>query len=231
MPITDMNREILKTVITESQRCQRNWDLSRRIPDDDIEVLKTAVAQAPSKQNRVYYRPIFITDRAAIEHIHQTTECFTINWDPYESTTNAQVLANLLVVFVRDRNVGPEGIRTGIEYGLGEDPGKDVNANSWALLDENRALGIAMGYLIMSAHLMGYCTGIYNAKHNPQLLFEMFGSEVLLACGVGYHDENRDRREHHLNPDYLYPSFDKDVIVEDGDIYTDRILGVDLTDT
>lgn len=225
-----MDRNALKNTITKSQHCQRSWDLSRSIPDTDIEVLKTAVAQCPTKQNRVFYKPVFITNPEAIAHFHKTTRSFTVQWEPYIATTNTQVLANCLVIFLRDRDFA-ESARTEKEKELGVQAGKNETLNEGAKTDEDRAVGLAMGYLVMTAHLMGYRTGIYNAQHNSDLLYDMFGEKVLLACGIGYNDPNRNDREHQLDPTFIFPAFEKNIIVEDGDIYTDRILGVDLTNT
>lgn len=66
------NRYLEKT-ITKSQRCQRNWDLTRHIPIEDIKTMKTAVTQCSSKQNRVFYKAVFITNRDIIERIYHLT--------------------------------------------------------------------------------------------------------------------------------------------------------------
>ena len=41
--------------IRASQRCQRNWDLTQVIAEEDVKTLQTAVTQCASKQNDVYY--------------------------------------------------------------------------------------------------------------------------------------------------------------------------------
>ena len=86
-----------------------------------------------------------------------------------------------------------------------------------------------MGYLVLTSHLLGYRTGIYNSARNTDIVYDMFGRTVLLMCGIGYNDPNRNDREHQLDPSFTYPSFEKNIIVEDGDIYTDRILSVDVS--
>jgi len=70
--IENPNR-FLEKAITKSQRCQRNWDLSKDIPIEDIKTLKTSVTQCSSKQNRVFYKVKFITNRDMIEKIYKTT--------------------------------------------------------------------------------------------------------------------------------------------------------------
>ena len=91
-------KHIIKA-IHKSQHCQRDWDLSRQIPDEDLEVLVTAATQCPSKQNIAFYKAHFITNREVIESVHMQTRGFTTSYVPYDATTNTQVLANLLIVF------------------------------------------------------------------------------------------------------------------------------------
>ena len=43
----------LEKSITASQRCQRNWDLDRQVPEEDIKTMKISVTECSSKQNRV----------------------------------------------------------------------------------------------------------------------------------------------------------------------------------
>jgi len=223
-----MNRELLKSVIAESQHCQRSWDVTRSIPPEDVEVLKTAVTQCPSKQNRVFYKAIFITDPDSIAHIHETTQSFVLTYEPRTAVTNSQVLANCLVVFVRDRDYNEEG-RTENEVSMGKVDGKNVVLNPGARVDEDRAVGLGVGYLVFTSHLMGYRTGIYNAQRNKDLLQNMFNNEVLIMVGVGYNDPDRNDREHQLDPSFTFPSLEKNVITEDGDIYTNGILCTDIS--
>ena len=49
-----MFNSFLEKTIVKSQHCQRNWDLSRSLPEEDIKTLQTAVTQCSSKQNRVF---------------------------------------------------------------------------------------------------------------------------------------------------------------------------------
>ena len=89
----------VKKAILRSQHCQRNWDLTKQIPEADLDVLINAVTQCPSKQNIAFYKIHFVTNRSHIEKIHDATDGFTISYEPLKTTTNTQVLANLLVVF------------------------------------------------------------------------------------------------------------------------------------
>ena len=64
-----MFQQMLKKSIYKSQKCQRNWDLSKDIPKEDVEVILTSATQCPSKQNLPYYKVHAITDRKMIEKI------------------------------------------------------------------------------------------------------------------------------------------------------------------
>ena len=101
---------MLLKAIHKSQHVQRNWDLSKSIPQEDLEIIEQACLGAPSKQNVTFFKPYFITDRNIINKIHRNTLGFLIEDGKKGGvatkgdrlTTNPQVLANLLVVFVKD---------------------------------------------------------------------------------------------------------------------------------
>ena len=67
---------INKDIIEQSQRCQRNWDLTKSIKDEDMDLFKTAVSQCPSKQQRIWYNVVFIKNRKIIEDIYNCTAFF-----------------------------------------------------------------------------------------------------------------------------------------------------------
>ena len=196
----------LKHKIIESQKCQRNWYLSKNIPLEHIEILKTAVTNCPSKQNRTFYKCIFVTNRSIIEKIYNSSDCFVWQYEPRKVVTNSQTLANLLVVFLRDRDNTITTPRTELEYSKGLLDGKTTD-------DENKSVGIAAGTLNLTSHLLGYKTGFYNAQHNSQILYKIFSSKVFCMLGIGFPNSTKDRRKHHLI-DFTYPTFDKNMKVE-----------------
>lgn len=193
------NRFLEKT-IQKSQHCNRNWDLSKQISDEDMQTLKTSVTECASKQNRVFYKVVWTQDRDKIEKIHEMTDGFTYNYRENLSTTNPQVLANTLFAFVRDDDNNRR--RTKDEFA-----GKNRNQS-----DEDRSVGIAAGYLTLTANILGYDTGCCQCMHGDSIR-EILGvdEEVLLLMGVGYRDQTRSRLEHHNNPDFRFPSFDKTI--------------------
>ena len=188
-----MNLDKLKNIIEQSQRTQRNWDLNKSVKEEDIELFKTAVSHCPTKQNRVWYNVVMIKDRNIIEKIHDTTDGF--DYPVGTSTTNTQTLANLLVVFNADK-----------------DNRERVNTDYNSYVDTS--IGIASAYLNLTAHLLGYKTGYCNCFNSIEV-DELLGTiNSKLIIGIGHSDDNRNRQEHHLNSDYIYPSFDKNIEIK-----------------
>ena len=157
-----IENKTLEQLVEQSAWCQRNWDLSKSIPEKDIETFRYAVKTCPSKQNRAFYKAVFIQDRDIIEKLHDTSDSFTARWEPYLAISNPQILANLVVVFVSNRDY-TEKPRTEAEYDLGVVDGKDKVKNPMAQRDEDKSVGIAIGYLTMIANILFYMVeSIYN---------------------------------------------------------------------
>ena len=201
------NTDITKAVI-RSQHCQRNWDLDKVIPEEDMKLLETAVTECPSKQNFAFYKANFITDRETIEAIHKNTEGFGVLANPDEPyspenmkwSTNSQTLANLLVVL---EYVEPTEAHKWRDEAFG-DPWKR---------DADMAIGIAAGYLNVISSMKGYRTGCC-ACFNGGAIKEILGTEneIALMMGIGFKDENRPRREHMSDPDFTFPTKTKEKI-------------------
>jgi nitroreductase len=197
------NETIIKSII-KSQHCQRNWDLSKTIPEDDLKVLETAVTSCPSKQNTVFYTPYFITNRTVIEQIYESSNGFTVSYDPPVHEKNSQVLANLLVVFVKNNKFMNEHPRNETIKSKNVDQiERDLHVN----------LGVASGYLNLTASMLGYSTGCCQC-FDRDLLKEILKTddEPMLLMGVGYKDLDRNRREHHIN-NFVFPTFSKKMSV------------------
>lgn len=201
-----MFNSFLEKTIVKSQHCQRNWDLSRSLPEEDIKTLQTAVTQCSSKQNRVFYKVHFITNRDIIESIYDKTEGFMINFETREAKKNPQVLANLVIAFSEDRD---EHLRTTEER---DTQSKDGDPERFK--DANVALGIAAGYLTYTANLLGYSTGCCQC-FNPEEVGDIIGSKrVMLMMGIGFPDKTRNRRVDMKDNDFTFPTFTKDIKVE-----------------
>lgn len=204
-----VNDNIEKAII-RSQHCQRNWDLSRDIPQEDLDLLLTSVTQCPSKQNVAHYNVHAITSRSLINKIHEHTRGFTTNFVPYRAETNSQVLANLLLVFEAcEINVEKQkdAIRSDETRMLARGDDIDQRVEDLFQRDRHMAVGIAAGYANMTAALLNYSTGCC-ACFDPAPIQELLGlqGEALLLMGIGYKDPNLNRRVHHANHNFVFPT-------------------------
>jgi hypothetical protein len=203
-----MKNSDIKQAVIRSQHCQRNWDLEKSIPEEDLELFETAITECPSKQNFAFYKANFIKDRKTIEEIHKNTEGFGVIANPDEPyspenmkwSTNSQTLANLLVVL---EYVEPTEAHKWRDEAFGD---------SWKR-DANMAIGIASGYLNLISSMKGYRTG-YCACFDNGAIKEILDTknDIALMMGIGFKDENRPRREHMSDPDFTYPAKTKQII-------------------
>lgn len=202
-----MFNSMIKKSIIKSQHCQRNWDLDKSIPEDDIDLIETSITQCPSKQNIVFYKPYMIQDRNTIENIHACTKGF-LRYSDGTVETNSQTLANLLIVFVEDsgyyKNTKDRNTQTKTSN---QDKSKEILHN-----DKMLSVGIAAGYCNLTSSMLGYSTGCCTCFDNKKIKNVLgINNNVLLLMGVGYSDDNRNRREHHTNKNFVFPTLGKDL--------------------
>lgn len=207
----------LKKAIHKSQHCQRNWELSKSIPESDMNTIIEAATQCPSKQNIAYYRAHFITDRKIIEEIHSWTKGFRMDLtdvNDERSLTNTQVLANLLICFEAYSDPS-KAIRNSENYAMHVDRTLDTGYDARKLVerDRNMAVGVAAGYVNVTSALLGYSTGCC-ACFQPQKVQEILNlqGEPLLLMGVGFSGAGRPRREHHEDSSITFPTLRKQQI-------------------
>jgi nitroreductase len=188
----------IKKAIIRSQHCQRNWDLSKELPQEDLDLIVYAASNCPSKQNVSFYNVHAITNRDVIEKIYSTTSGFS-----YEGRemTNSQVLANLVLVFSANNSRIADWRR---EQGT-----RDQSL----LRDQQMATGVAAGYTNLLSSMLGYNTGCCACFNNKEV-GEILGLEddVLLIMGIGFKDKERNRRVHHEDETFTFPSFKKEEI-------------------
>lgn len=224
-----MDKEYIKQAIDSTQRAQRNYDLSKTISDEDLNLLIYAAANSPSKQNETHFSLHVYTDPEIIKIIYNNTQKFTLGarealadgkteeW-LYEnqSVKNSQILANVLFVYVDD---------SGEARGATHINAKKDDPFSKSVYQEqkNYSIGISIGELLLTASMLGYKTGICSA-FNPDPLSKLLGSEPKLLVGIGFENSTVDRRLHaettnaeipeqfrngDLNEKWRFPSFDK----------------------
>lgn len=209
--------EIFKA-IHRSQHCQRNWDLSKAIPEEDMALIKEAGTQCPSKQNISYFRLHFVTNREIIEKVHTHTTG-AIMWDTPgplggfnpegKSYTNPQTLANLLIVFERKTLAEINDSSTGVPRN-GEVFKKEIGDMEPSAIrdlerDANVALGISAGYVNLVSSLLGYSTGCCQCM-DPEAIQEVLGlkNKPALLMGVGFKNPEMNRRIHHADHSVMF---------------------------
>jgi nitroreductase len=206
----------IKKAVIKSQHCQRNWDLSKAISDDDIELLSHAVSNCPSKQNVAHYKVHFITNRTIIEEIHKNTAGFTNYFtSPVKQETNSQVLANLLIAFEAldfKQNLNDNVFRNNEILDYIRKGEIDIEQEKAMLRDQHMSVGIAAGYVNIIASMIGYNTGCC-ACFDTQKVANILDAknDIMLLMGVGYSDSTRNRREHHTS-NFVFPTKKKQPI-------------------
>lgn len=202
-------KDQIKNASTVTNIAQRNYDLTKTIPAEDLDTLIHAAVNAPSKQNETHYSLHVYTDTEIIKKIYNHTKKFTMIRDKQDqdesykvendvfiqndakSVTNSQIYANALFVYVAE-----QGQTRGSQHRAAKE---NPNSNAAKVYLEQVAysMGISIGELILSAGLLGYKTGICSAldtrpirdilgiKQNPKLL-----------VGVGVPNSQLERTQH-----------------------------------
>lgn len=207
----DINNLLQQSILT-SQHCQRNWDLSQNIFSEDLNTLVSAVTDCPSKQNIAYYKCHFITNRTMIEEIYDNTDGFHVSYNPPITYKNTQTLANLVVAF--EEIPMPSRHLTGIIRN--DEPfmfTMESDGPEMLQRDKQMSIGIASGYLTLTANILGYSTG-YCACFDQSTMGNVLGinNKILLLLGIGVKNDNVNRRQHHLMPELMYSEINKQTI-------------------
>lgn len=198
----------IKKAVVRSQHCQRNFDLSKEIPTEDLDLLVYAATNCPSKQNIAFYQLHVITDRDLIETIHpHTWGTHAYNSDgEMVATTNSQTLANAIFVY---ELVELEDLSESARAKWTE---SDEAEYAIFLRDRAVAIGIASGYVNLTAAMLGYSTGCCQC-FDVSTVKDLLGLKRLpeMIQGIGFKDETRNRREHEKNG-LVFPTRKKEAI-------------------
>lgn len=200
-----MDKNELLTALQYTNPCQRNWDHSRTIPDEDVRLLLDAAKYAPTKQNETHYKIYWSTDRTKISEIYSRTKFFSVHNSetPVDSKgeipdeyniTNPQVDANMIIAVCDDWD--QENCRALTHWvvdaeNINEDPSTHITKNR--IMDIG--VGIATGQILLTANLLGYRTGCCSAfRENEVLGVENTMCKVII--GIGYPRPNTHRQMH-----------------------------------
>jgi nitroreductase len=234
----EMNNQLKKAVDT-TQRAQRNYDLSKVIPQEDLDTLVYSAVNSPSKQNETHYCLYVYTDQSIIREIYNQTKLFSLVKDKSDreklfkeengkfwqntdmSVYNSQILANVIFVYAEEHGKARGG------NSMIAQQTTDITSESYQNYMEqiNYSIGISAGELILTAGLLGYKTGLCSAFPKDKVQ-RIIGSTYLpkLIVGIGYETAGIDRRLHAetLNKDvaekfrtgpddehWRFPSFEK----------------------
>jgi len=138
-------------IMRNMQQCQRNWDTSKKIPQEGIDYLLWIAENAPSKQHEAYYDIYYSTDRETIEYLYKFSWGSTNRREPPSCWRNSQMNANLYMIFVCKQ---PPTMYNCNNDGSDQD---HFGESRW----ENAVMsaGMAMGLVMRAANKMGLRTG------------------------------------------------------------------------
>tara|TARA_B100001094_G_scaffold210613_1_gene204469 strand:- start:2860 stop:3519 length:660 start_codon:yes stop_codon:yes gene_type:complete len=143
-----MEKQLLDA-ITNTQRCQRNWDLTKQMPQEHIDLLLKIATTTPTKQNREWFQIAYTTDRSVIKDL------YAMAYDPKDSEfwqkTNTQITSHLVLIYLEHTN------EDDVWKGGGESD--DVTNPRWRKENTIMSSGISLGAVAIAANLLGYRTG------------------------------------------------------------------------
>ena len=189
------HKNIIKA-IHASQHTQRNYDLSKELPIEDIKTIITAATQCPSKQNIAFYDLHVVVNSTVIKSIYETTTSIHDDSGNYETLSNPQVLGNMLLIFSKKKqNLSSKSKHKEVNESFISPEAQRIVDN-----DTHVAIGIAAGYVNLTASLIGLETGCCSCVMNYDALKNMLNtdSDPVLLMGVGYKNKDTNRRAHPL---------------------------------
>ena len=200
-----INDRDLHSAILRSQACQRNYDFSKQIPQEHIDLLVHAATQAPTKQNYSYFDLYVVTDRERIKKITELTLGATVRNTQTEEPKlvyNEQVNAHVLFIFdLKSLKLMSQDYQDDQEIQEHDDPAqyKRANESTFRIFasDRDRSVGICSGQVALAASLLGYTSGYCQCFDYDDLREELnMRGDIGLMLGVGIPDESKPRLEH-----------------------------------
>ena len=207
----------IKNAIEVTQRAQRNYNLTKTIPQKDIDTLIHAASNGPSKQNETHFNLRVYTDPAIIKKIHEATKLYAMfSWDNVDevfndkdgnfntkeeyTVTNSQIYANAVFIWCDDT----ANLRGGTHI-LGARKEASFISKQTLFEQKSFSVGISAGQLSMAAALLGYKTGYCSAfernvkrttpdKHLQTIINAE--TEPRIIVGIGYPNEGVNRQYH-----------------------------------
>lgn len=190
-----------KLTIETIKKCQRNWDLSKTVPEEHIKHFIDLAYNTPSKQYEAYYDLYVLTNKSLIQQLLDHTWGFTQSINKNTSTSevpsisrNPQMGANIYFLWVKKhpetmRNFNLDGTKRSVN-----DKGRDGNSHY--------AIGVSAGIVAFCAAQLGYVTGFSKNHEHPE--FPTFWNDCLniptsnsigIGLGIGFPQESRKWNE------------------------------------
>lgn len=191
-----------------AERCQRNWDYSKPVSEDDIKKIVEIATTMPTKNNLAFYKLIVSTDkdfnrmcyRYAIDHKNK-------HFTNRKIHRNTQVTAPLLLVWIP------------ADLNEIDNPFNQNWEDSYVT-----SVGISSGAAVLAANQLGYKTGFCGCFRTELILTEMKHRyniptprfKRILAVGFGHPDENFNRVDCVLDGEHGYTaeSVDKNISIK-----------------
>ena len=220
-----LRRTEVKQAVDVARVAQRNWDLDKQIPAEDLETLIYVAQNSPKKQMETHYSLHVFTHKEKIREIYDQTKKFSVypvtdvspenedDWKPPEnmfadidgnfyqddhfSVKNSQILANAMFVYCEDKR----SVRGGTHF-MAKVDGASPNVKSLYEEQIDFSIGISVGILLNSAAMMGYKTGICSALEDDEIAhllpLDPDGSmqNPKLLIGIGFENPGIDRTLH-----------------------------------
>ena len=164
----------IKHISQTIRRCQRNWDKSKQVPREHIELLAEVGKTAPTKQDEAYYDIYVVTDDKLIEKLYETSGGYTaFHNNKFEVYPNSQTRGNLVFCWTTRRpttmrNYYQDDIDLEQDTAFASNltdvdktPGTPKDPKEWSRDIENTytSIGISMACVAQAAARLGYVTG------------------------------------------------------------------------
>ena len=206
-----MNKIDFLTAVNNSQRCQRNWDLSKEVDDETIAWLMEIGYSTATKQNLDTFEVVCIKDRSVIQEFTKAATNPDYNRDLLGTglkeqmkvgrNQNPQTDSNLLFLFFHKPEVRTSDIR---QYREGCDPEDKIKFKRNTAFE----MGMSASAIAIGANSVGmksgFCRCVWNDILPKDILdqhnLDRYDLEIMLGVGYPLYDT------HTLHTDNIHTS-------------------------
>lgn len=169
--------KLIIEAVKSAEGCQRNWDRSHVIPQEDVDTIVYTATNMPTKQNQEFYSLVASTDQEFNHSFYLKT--FTDDKGLYNEGRNSQTDAPLLLIWIRNKKFKKK-------------------ENTYEVAGPV-SIGVSAGATALVANMLGYKTGFcacINKKKSIPMLAQknIFTTDIELALGIGMPDADMPGR-------------------------------------